>query len=125
MKLEVYDQFEFGEWESESLLVVASERKGLRGADFRVKNIQSFFQLTESLSNFNQWQSGGWEQALRVALSNECEAAFKPHQVCKEVANLDINPDQKVYLVHSEWNLVDFLWETHHCFYRVMWCMSA
>ncbi len=125
MQLQIFDQFEFDSWESESFLAVAKEDKGLRGADFRVKDVASFYETTEHYDCFTQWQNNKLDKAVVNSFSQESECVIDLISTLKELAGIDLKKDQTVHIIHSEWNLLDIVWENRYTRYRVMWCMSA
>ncbi len=125
MQIRTFDQFEFGDWESEAFLALAKEDKGLRGADFRIKDIHSFYEVTERYECFSQWQTSGIEKANVINFSKGSESVMNLIGILKDLADTQLDKDQIVYFIHSDWNLVDFIWEDELSRYRVMWCMTA
>lgn len=125
MQIQTFDQFEFDSWESESFLAVAKESKGLRGADFRVKDIVSFYETTEKYDCFEQWQKNKIDKAVITNISKESECVIDFVDTVKELSGITLDKEQEVYIIHSEWNLLDIIWENESTRYRAMWCMTA
>lgn len=123
MKLEIYDQFEFESWEGEDFLVIATERKNLRGS--RIKNIAEFFERTEHHKEFSQWQT---QEVDFSKVKNLSEILVSPEEFVVEVESiggLSLSVSQKIIVRYNEWNLLDILWEDSERYYRRMWCTTA
>ena len=112
-------------WESESFLAIAKTYKNVEGNDWRVKNLSSFYEATERYSYFHQWQKNKFDKAKICSLSEEKECTIDFIATCKSLSGIEIKKDQEVHMIHSEWNLLDILWEDKACWYRVMWCMTC
>lgn len=123
MRVQIFDQFEFECWAQEAFLVIATERKGASSG--RIDGLNDFYSVSESYEYFSQWQSKGFEESRKIRLCEESECVDNIVETCRNLANLTINPKQEVLLCHSEWNLLDILWEDEVNYYRVMWCMTA